>query len=394
MRMPWREFRALLAIVLAAALACPPAHALVALNDGRDRIYISGSVSMSQDSNIFANSDEKGDVVYSSTLTAEYTRRAGWIGVNGIVSVSSSYFGKFTEENFNNPRASLELTKQTGRTTGSITLSGARESRADPAVNVRSESWNYTTGVNVKYPIVGAYTLSGHFDYSSREYVNDAVFADLATYSASVDLLRILSSQRQVSLGYRYRFSETSFDSNSTDHAFSVGMDGKLIRGVMGGLSFGYQTRNADGRLAGDGDFNSWTASGRVSYAVSKRLNFGGQLTKDFSTSATNSSVDVLAASLSGEFVVNSKLSFLGGLNWTDSRYLGEAGRVLLELGPPPVLGANRHDENLSWDVGLTYSLREYLKITMGYAWSQNWSTLAYADFVRTSWNVNLSTRW
>ena len=40
-----------------------------------------------------------------------------------------------------------EFTKQTGRTTGSLSLSASRESRADAAVNLRSTSWNIPVGL-------------------------------------------------------------------------------------------------------------------------------------------------------------------------------------------------------------------------------------------------------
>src|SRR6188768_4311728 len=107
-----QEIRAGLAVLLAATLACPPAHALVSLNDGRDRIFVTGSFSATHDSNVFANSDNEGDFVYSSTVVAEYTRRAGWIGVNGSVAVSASKFGDHVDQNFSNPSYSLEFTKQ------------------------------------------------------------------------------------------------------------------------------------------------------------------------------------------------------------------------------------------------------------------------------------------
>src|SRR6185295_12715651 len=92
-----------LALLLTATLACPPAQALVALNDGRDRIFVTSSFSASHDSNVFANSDNQGDIVYNTSIVAEYTRRAGWIGVNGSVSVSASSFGDHDDQNFSNP---------------------------------------------------------------------------------------------------------------------------------------------------------------------------------------------------------------------------------------------------------------------------------------------------
>ncbi len=92
--MLWREIRAGLAVVLASLLAVAPSHALVSLNDGRDKIHVNASVSVSSDSNVFANSDDRSDYVYSTALSASYTRRAGWIGVNAHAAVASSRFAQ------------------------------------------------------------------------------------------------------------------------------------------------------------------------------------------------------------------------------------------------------------------------------------------------------------
>lgn len=147
---PWRESRSALAALLACVLACTPGHALVRLNDGRDRIHVTVNAGVSHDSNIYANSDNQGDVIYSTGITADYTRRAGWIGVNASVSLASAQFGDYRDEDYSNPGYTLEFTKQSGRTTGSLAFRAQRESRADAAVNLRSDSWNYSTDLNVK----------------------------------------------------------------------------------------------------------------------------------------------------------------------------------------------------------------------------------------------------
>src|SRR5687767_9084589 len=105
----WRNIRAALAVMLATSLACPPSRALVRLNDGHDKIFVSASVSVSHDSNVFANSDDRGDYVYSTSLGAQYTRRAGWIGVNANAAVSSSKFATLDGQDFNNPSFGLEF---------------------------------------------------------------------------------------------------------------------------------------------------------------------------------------------------------------------------------------------------------------------------------------------
>lgn len=390
----WREFRGTTAGILAALIACPPARALISLNEGRERIFVNASVSVSRDSNIFANSDNAGDYVYSTALSAEYTRRVGWIGANAHASVGSSRFATIKGQDFDNPSLGLEFTKQTGRTTGAITLSASRESRADASVNLRSTSWNIPVGLNIKYPISGMYTLTGSFGYSSRRYLDETVFSSLSSYSSSLDLLRILSTERELVAGYRYRFSESSRSTTSTDHALSLGLSGKLIRGVKGSLRMGYQTRGSTGRAATDTKFDSWFASGSSSYAFSRKLALSGSLSKDYSTTATDSIVDTSNASVSLQYAYSSKLNAALSADFGDSQYLGEAGRIVLSPGPPALLGPNRHDNFVSWDATLSYVLNGHFNMSASYSWFRNWSTIAFADFVRSSWSVNASTRW
>lgn len=389
-----QHFRTLLAFGLAACLACAPAHGLVSLNEGRDRIHVTGSFGVSHDSNVFAANGSEGDFIYTSSIVADYQRRAGWIGVNASVAMNIGLFSELEGQDFRDPTFGLELTKQTGRTTGSLTFSLARESRADAAVNTRSSSWNYATGLNFRYHIVGNWDLAGALGYAQREYVDDAVFSNLSTYSGSADLFHVFSSERDMIFGYRYRYSETSRDAATTDHAVTLGLHGKLIRGINGTLRVGYQTRVPHGGIAGNQAFHSWTASGSVSYAINKKLNLSGQISKDFSTTAVDSSVDMLTASLEAQYAFNSRWSLSSSLAFGDSRFLGESGRVVLSLGPPAVLGPNRHDNFVSWSATTGYSLNEHFKIGLTYLWFRNWSTISFADFVRNSWNLNVSSRW
>ena len=390
------DLRAALAFGLALSLVYSPAHALVNLNDGREHVYVTGTMTVGWDSNLFANSDAKSDTAVSTSLLAEYQRRAGWIGVNASVAIEATRYNIFTQENFANPRFAAEFTKQTGRTTGSITLSAARQSRADAAVNMRSTSWNYGAGLNFRYPIVSLYTLSGQFGYSGVKYV-ESTFPDLNTYSASFDLIRLFSSERDVLLGYRYRLSETSLNSSYVDHSVNVGMTGKLIKGINGSLRVGYQTRIPHGFLENgqpQSSFSSWTASGSATYALNKRMNFTGTLAKDFSTTATDTSVDTSTASLDFQYAYSSHWSFTSNGTFGDTRFIGDSGRLVIDLGPPLLLGPSRHDNFLTFTASANYSLNEHLKIAITYLWFKNWSNSSYADFVRSSYSLNVSSRW
>lgn len=383
--------------MLALSLACTPAHALVSLNDGHDHIYVTGNVGWAWDSNLFANSDAKADSSQTASIVAEYQRRAGWIGVNVNAQVESAVYNHYTAENFNNPKVELELTKQTGRTTGSITLSASRDSRADAAVNIRTTSWNYATGLNFRYPIVTIYTLSGQLGYSTVKYAGD-VFPQLSTYTASFDLIRLYSTERDVMLGYRFRREETSINTTFDDHAFTAGLTGKLIRGLNGSLRAGYQIRVPHGAEPGamqDSTFGSWTASASASYPINKRLNFTGSIAKDFSTTANDLSVDTTTTAIDADYAFSSHWTFSANGGFGDSRFLGVGGLREVSAGPPPIyVGPRRHDQYLTASLSANYSLNEHLKVSASYAWFKNWSTLTFADFVRSSYNLNLSSRW
>lgn len=386
-----------LACAVAASLACRPVHGLVALNDGHDHVYVTGTVGYGWDSNLFANSNAQSDGSVTSSVTAEYTRRAGWIGVNASVAVDSTRYNVFREENFNNPRFSAELTKQTGRTTGSLTFSASRASRADAAVNARSSSWNYNSGLNFRYPIINTYTLSGQAGYSLIKYVGDSLFPDLATYTASTDLIRLLSSDRDLLLGYRYRHSQTSVNSSYDDNAANIGLSGRLLRGINGAFRTGYQIRTPHG-FTTDGKpqskFSAITLSGSSTYALSKRTNLTGSISKDFSTTATDTSVDTTTGSIDYHYAYSSHWSLNSTVSAGNSRFIGDSGRVIISTGPLTLLGPYRHDNFFSASASVAYSLNEHLKVNAGYTWFRNWSNSTDAVFTRSNYSLDISSRW
>jgi hypothetical protein len=388
-----REFNRALALLLTLSLLCAPARALVSLNDGHDHMYVTGRVGFSWDSNIYADSAAKSDSSMTATVIAEYQRRAGWIGVDASVEVDSTRYNHFTSENFNNPKFNVEFTKQTGRTTGSLTLSAARQSRADAAVNIRTSSWSYSSGLSFRYPIVSVYTLSGQLGYSFVKYAHD-VFPELATYTASVDMIRLLSNERDLTVGYRFRRGETSVNTSTDDHAVTAGLNGRLIRGINGSVRVGYQTRIPHGAAGTDSSsFSSWTAAGSATYAFNKRLHFSGTLGKDYSTTANDLTVDTTTGTISAQYALTSRWQFEASVNGGDSRFLGPGSVRVVSLGPPPIL-VQRHDDFVSASLSGGYSLNEHLKIGASYTWFKNWSTESVADFVRTAYTVNVSSRW
>lgn len=376
---------------MVALASAPSSHALVSLDDGKQKIFVNFGASVTEDSNVFMSSENRRDLIWGTSFAAEYTRRSGWIGVNAGMTVDSSRFSDLRDQDFDNPAFRLELLKQGGRTTGSLNFSASRESRADASVNTRSTYWSIPVGLSLRYPLAGAYTLGSSLNYSAKDYLDEKAFASLRTFSTSLDTVRILSSVREAYAGYRYRFSETSRETSSTDHALSMGLSGKLIRGLQGNLRGGLQTRGSTGRAPGNDRFTSWFASGSTSYDISRKLRVTSSLSKDFSTTATDDVVDTANLSASVRYSATAKLSVAFNSSYGKSSYIGQAAA---NLPPGAVTGSARKDRFINADVSLSYTLNEHLQGTATYSQFFNTSTFGSADFTRSTWNANVSSRW
>jgi len=385
---PNRIFRAAVAGITIAGVATLPCRGLVNLNDGRDKIHVTGTASFAWDSNIFAHQGGGGDYVMSAGLTADYTRKAGLIGVDASVAVNASRFNKFTTEDFKNPNFNVEFTKQSGRTTGSLALSAARESRADTAANIRDQSWLYSTGLNLKYPVIERYSLSGGANYAFHKYQDNTALVNLKSYSANLDLFYVYTSDRDLSGGYRYRQENTSANTKSVDQAFTLGLSGKILPKLNGAVNAGYQIRNSrevfhSTYLYGtfESQYKSWTSGISLTWSGSKRFSVSGQLSKDFNTTSTNDSTDTLTAGLAAQYTFTAKISVSAGVEFSNNRFLG-------------LSGGGRVDTYFSSNLGVSYSLNDHLKASLTESFSTNWSTSAYADFSRNSTALSLSSRW
>jgi hypothetical protein len=355
--------------------------ALIKFNDGRDEIFVTAEVGFGYDSNIFATRDGDGDSSINGSVLLEYQRMAGMLGVNANVGWTYAQFNRYEDENFSNPRFEFELTKNSGRTTGSARISAQKENRADSAINLRTESWNYAGDLTVKYPVIERYSLSGKLGYDHQDFEDNTALVDIRTYSAGADLFYALNSERDLTAGYRYRTTDTTADTTDRDHAFNVGVEGKIIPKLNGSARIGVQNREIDHLVEQDSSHTSLMAELSTTWTVTTRFSLTGDLSKDFATLATNESVDTTSASLSAQYAVNSKTAAFAAAGYGHLRFIES---------DPPV----RRDVYATFNLGLAYTFNDRLKITGTYGYFQNWSTLDLSDFDRHSFSINVSSRW
>jgi len=375
---------------LAAALATasPPARALVTLEDGADKIFVTGTAGIAYNSNVFQNSGSGGSITYSSSLGIEFVRRAGWIGVNASLVWNFTEYAKYSAQNFADPTFTTEFDKSTGRTTGALTLIVQKQNRSDVDVNTIDASWNYTAGLTARYPVIDRYSFVGGVNYSYTDYSDQKLFSNLSQVAANLDLYYILSDERDLFAGYRYRYSESSNVSSDVDHDVYAGISGRIIPGINGSLSVGYQIRLPyEHDMTAGGTEGDYSVAGSATYNFDKKTTLTGTLSKDFGVTATAVSIDTETATLNATYAYNAKYSVFATVGGGETRFLGVNGEVTTG-------GPQRLDYNLTWSVGLAYTLNEHFKATLTYTYVRNWSNLNIADFPGNTLSLNLSSRW
>ena len=355
-----------------------PARALINVNGSRNQLFVFGNVTFGWNSNVFSDSTGRGDYTVSGAVGAEMKRRAGIIAVNATLTFTYDTYGKFTEENSFNPNLHVEFNKTTGRTTGAITVSAYRESRSDSAVNLRTNSWNYPVGLNLKYPINDKLYVTSQTTYLRRRYVETTSLANLTDYSQGFDLFYVYTSKLDLLAGYRIRVSQTSIGNDTYDHWFNVGATGGLFAKLNGTVRIGYQFRDISG---GNNKYTHLNAMAGVSWPITRKVSLSGQLGRDFNTIATGASVDSTTASLRATYAFSRKIELNSGLAYGLNRFLGT---------PPP----QRRDTFFSYDFGARYKMNEHLQAGVTYTYFRNWSTFAFSDFDRQGFAIDVSSRY
>jgi hypothetical protein len=379
--------RSLTAVAVMAVFVCAPrARALVSLEDGLDHAFVNGTVEYGYDSNVFANALSGGSMLVEGSLATEFTRRAGLISVDATASLTFARYANFHDQDYVDPKVTAELSKQTGRTTGSLVITAQRENRADVDVNTRDVSWNYDIGLNVLYPVIERYSISGSFDFNHIDYLDQQLFTNLTTYTGNLYLYYILNEQRDFFIDYRARLSDVADGSHDVDNSLSAGVNGKVFGPFNGSIQGGYTERTISG--GGDaGQYGDLTASGTLTWNMNRRMTLASELARDFSTTAVGQSIDSTNVGLTfkDSFTAKASATFEGSAG--QCRFLGPEGLVAPDM-------KQRVDEFASAGASFYYILNNHLKASLGYVYFRNWSTFAYAEFPRQQVNATLSTHW
>lgn len=363
-------------VVLALLFPQQSVFALLNIDGTRNQVFVFGSASLAYDSNVFARADGEGDYMFNAAVGVELKRRAGIISVNARAMFDYQRFTEFSDQNSWNPTFHLELNKTTGRTTGALTINAFRSSRADSAVNLRTQSWNFPIGLNLKYPVNDKIYLTSTTGYLKRSYSDSA--AGLLTYTdytQAIDLFYVFTSKTDLLAGYRIRVGTTE-RGTTTDHNVTVGATNGLLPKVNGTVRLGYQWRTIDSTAE---SYNQITAAVSLTWNATRKLNVTGTVARDFTTTAVGGNVDTFSALLRGNYTFTRRYSVDAGLGYGRNHFLG---------------GTPRTDQFFTWDVGGRIHWNEHFDLSASYTYLNNWSDTSLSNFERTGYSVNFQTRF
>jgi len=363
---------------LALLLAQQSVFALLNIDGGRNQVFVFGSVGFAYDSNIFAQRGGPSDEVENLTLGGELNRRAGVIAVNSTLSVAFVRYSRHSDLNAVDPNLLVEMSKSSGRLTGSLSVNAYRTQQADSAVNLHTSSWNIPVTLNLRYPINEKFYATSQTTWQRRQFEDrNAGLSNYSDFSEGVDAFYVYTSKLDLLAGYRVRFARTD-SGRTTDHNFSIGATGTVLPKVNGLVRFGYQTRLIDGTGQ---SFGQVSALGQLTWNATRKLAVTALLSRDFTTTATTVSVDAEAANLSATYTMTRRFQFETGISFGRNRFLdqGEADRV---------------DDFFSWNAGASYSLNEHFKLSGSYTYFHNLSNLDVAEFNRQQFSVNVNSRF
>jgi hypothetical protein len=384
--MKFRRFLLTAVAVSTAAFSAGTACALVTLEDGKDHFFVDGSVEMGYDSNIFTNSLKDGSTFNQEMAEIEFARRAGWIGVNATASVTATHYQGYASQNSVDPKLTAEFTKQSGRTTGSLTFSVARIDRSDATVNTRDTSWNYDTGLNFQYPVIERYSLSGSFDYNKADYIDQQLFTNSQIYTENLYLYYILNEQRDLFIDARTRYTDEANGSTSVDNSLSAGVSGRVYGPFNGSVQAGYQERTIHNSVD-HGTYPDFTASGSATWNINRRFMTTATVSEDFQTTATTESVESSTVGATFQDAATAKSRITLSANAGRNRFIGVQGRI-------DPNGPQRVDSFWSLGASYFYNYSERLRMIVTYTYYENYSNLAYAEFPRQQLNLTLNSRW
>ena len=213
------------------------------------------------------------------------------------------------------------------------------------------------------------------FSLEDWEHLEDG-FYDRQMFTVPVDLYFGLTPDLELGGGYRYRQTELDRVWQGEDHFYHVGVRGRIGPAFEGDLKVGLQNRSVNGLPANE---TFPAAVSNFTWMASPRTTVWASLVKDLSTGRRGADIDEQSAQIAVRYVVSSLLMGNVNLRYTDADYRD---------------GSGREDRYLNAGVSVTYTPRDFFRLTAGYIYQDNESSISGYSFENQVVNVSAALRY
>lgn len=230
----------------------------------------------------------------------------------------------------------------------------------------------------------GEYILSPKTSFSAGIVYNEVEFEDASLGFFNRDSLAVplnfywqYSPLLDFGVGYRYRNTEvdSAASRGTTDHFFFLTTRGELAPKLSSEFRFGVQKRDFD---AG-GDNSSFSMGGNFTYAFTPKASARLDLSRDFDIAGTGDSTETTRGAVRFTYAFSPLMSGRANFSYSNREYADPSTRA---------------DDTISAGFALDYNPNDYVRISAGYTYQENDSSVAGSSFDNSTVNVSASLRY
>ncbi|GAB5559662.1 MAG: hypothetical protein SynsKO_13090 [Synoicihabitans sp.] len=348
----------------------------------RGQLTLSAEAQYQHDENIFSNTSDVEDSIWTFTPSARFERQAGVTTLTANAELAISRFEDNGSEDTEDPSFGINVAYiPSPKTEFQMGLSYARATRANEQVLARVESDDIDFNAEFRhfYSEKLGYTLKGSTDLSDQRTAN---FSDVDTYSLGIDSLYEFSPKLYFVGGANFSSSSTSSTPGSrvspdnNDFALDTGVEGDISPKVTGNIRAGYNWRNFDSNSFGAATDSGYILNTNVLWSTTDTTAVRLFATRSFNVSSSDQSYILQQIGLSVENSFYTQGSASLSVSHEDSEF--SASGIIPQ----------RNDDAIVLTGRLGWELRPGASVGASFTYRDTDSDLAIADYSRRVWSL------
>jgi len=363
---------ALISVALGTAANAAP---FLAIGDGAE-LFVTGTLGVRSDDNIFLSNKETSDTIFDINPGVEIT-----FGKNAALKGSLSLVDSFANYSDNSKLntnlfsgdflvgyddAKLKMKFNTG-------YHELNQNTVDNRGLTRRDEFVIGGSAEVEVSQITSVGAGINFNHTNNKRKG---YGDTDELTIPVNFYYKWTPKMDLSLGYQYRDFQTNVGLDSKDHFFNVGARGEFTEKLTGQVRIGVNNRKFS--VGSDETLPGIDAS--VTYAITPKTSLQLGASNDFGTAPQGQQQKNLAFNGSITTKFDEQWSLVAGLGNRSIDYYKDK--------------KPRTDENLTGNLGVTYIVNTYVKITATYNYGKNDSDLVSAAYTNNVFGISASVRY